>query len=203
MYPVSERAEGQARGWQPSERMGDRAGEKCRWHNSVLVLCGQRGLGGESWCPWGAGGMVAVRGQVARREQGVAQRGGEVIACHHLRGSSPGRGGGEEDAWLGSGCRHVSMGAVGGATCRHHGCYEAGRGCACVCNNRRVAKAECSIDEEGVRGCGDSKRGDGEHRGRGRQGRQFFLWPHHGVTHTCHLRKCFSLRLRPRVRQPA
>ena len=36
-----------------------------------------------------------------------------------------------------------------------------------MCNNRSAAKAECIIDEEGVRGCGDSKRGDGERRGAG------------------------------------
>ena len=126
MHPISERAEGQARGWWPSERAGNRAGEKRRWHNSVPVLHGQRRLGGESWCPWGAGGMAAVRGQVAQREQGGAWHGGEVIACHRLQGGLPGHRGGEEDMWLGSGCVCVSMGAMGGATCRRCGCYKAG-----------------------------------------------------------------------------
>ena len=31
-----------------------------------------------------------------------------------------------------------------------------------MCNNRRVAKAEGSIDKKGVRGCGDDERGDSE-----------------------------------------
>ena len=53
-----------------------------RWErtltNSVPVLRGQRGLGRELWCPWGAGGMLVVRGLVARREQGGARHGGKV-----------------------------------------------------------------------------------------------------------------------------
>ena len=40
---------------------------------------------------------------------------GQLIKCRHLWGGSPGHRGGEEDASLGSGHVHISMGAMGGA----------------------------------------------------------------------------------------
>ena len=62
-------------------------------------------------------GAGHVRGAGARPEDGAHPGWSwDVITCRHLWGGSPGRGGSEDDAWLGSGHVRISMGAMDGAT---------------------------------------------------------------------------------------